>query len=409
MATILDFKGKKARRRPRIGLALAGGGPLGAVYEIGALAAIEESIEGLDLNNADIYVGVSAGGIVASALANGITPHQMCRIFIESDTPESDTPYFFKPELLMKPAWREFGTRLKMIPGLFASSLYRYVRRAGKAGILESFERMKEALPTGILSNDGIDEFLRATFSIGMRTNDFRHLPHKLIVVATDLDSGTSVNFGAPGWDHVPISVAVQASASVPGLFPPVEIAGRQFVDGALHKTMHASIALAEDIDVLFCVNPIVPYSSGNMHGQGRLAAGGLVNVVSQTLRSILHSRLEAGMVNYDAMYPDTEILLFQPSKEDSEMFLTNIFSYSNRRRMCESAYQNTRMMLWERRDEIGPKLAAHGLRLKLPVLQDVSLSLVKKPPTEKNHHFSVTALNDVLDDLARYLKVANG
>ncbi len=409
MATILDFKGKKACRRPRIGLALAGGGPLGAVYEIGALAAIEESIEGLDLNNADIYVGVSAGGIIASALANGITPHQMCRIFIESDTPESDTPYFFKPEILMKPAWREFGTRIQMIPGLFATSLYRYVRRAGKAGILESFERMKEALPTGILSNDGIDEFLRATFSIGLRTNDFRHLEHKLIVVATDLDSGTSVNFGAPGWDHVPISVAVQASASVPGLFPPVEIAGRQFVDGALHKTMHASIALAEDIDVLFCVNPIVPYSSGNMHGQGRLATGGLVNVVSQTLRSILHSRLEAGMGNYAAMYPDTEILLFQPSKEDSEMFFTNIFSYSNRRRMCENAYQNTRMMLWERRDEIGPKLAAHGLRLKLPVLQDVSLSLVKKPATEKNHHFSVTALNDVLDDLARYLKVANG
>ncbi|MGH8807133.1 MAG: patatin-like phospholipase family protein, partial [Noviherbaspirillum sp.] len=51
---------------PRIGLALAGGGPLGAVYEIGALAAIAESVEGLDLNDADIYVGISAGGIIAA-------------------------------------------------------------------------------------------------------------------------------------------------------------------------------------------------------------------------------------------------------------------------------------------------------------------------------------------------------
>lgn len=410
MAAIFDFKRKKANPRPRIGLALAGGGPLGAVYEIGALAAIEESIEGLDVNAADIYVGISAGGIIASALANGITPHEMCRIFIESDTPGADTPYFFKPEILMKPAFKEFATRAKIIPGLFAASLFRYVRRAGRTSILESFERMKEALPTGILSNDGIHEFLQATFSIGMRTNDFRHLQQKLIIVATDLDSGTSVKFGAPGWDHVPISIAVQASASVPGLFPPVEIGGRQFVDGALRKTMHASIALEEDIDVLFCLNPIVPYSSGNMHGQGRLAAGGLVNVLSQTLRAILHSRMEAGMNNYGNVYPKTEIFLFQPSTQDSEMFFTNIFSYSNRRRMCENAYQNTRMMLWENREEIGPRLAAHGLRLKLSVLQDTSLTLVKKPvATGKNHHFSVTALNDVLDDLARYLKVANG
>ncbi len=56
------------------------------MYEIGALAAIEESIDGLDLNDLDIYVGISAGGIIAAGLTNGITPHQMCRLFIESDS-----------------------------------------------------------------------------------------------------------------------------------------------------------------------------------------------------------------------------------------------------------------------------------------------------------------------------------
>lgn len=92
------------RTEPRIGLALAGGGPLGAVYEIGALAALEESIEGLDLNAADIYVGISAGGIVAAGLANGITPHEMCRLFVESDVGEDDEG-LFKPEMLLRPAW----------------------------------------------------------------------------------------------------------------------------------------------------------------------------------------------------------------------------------------------------------------------------------------------------------------
>ena len=50
--------------RPKIGLALAGGGPLAAVYEIGVLAALEESIEGLDVNDADIYVGISAAAMM---------------------------------------------------------------------------------------------------------------------------------------------------------------------------------------------------------------------------------------------------------------------------------------------------------------------------------------------------------
>ena len=54
-------------RKPRIALALAGGGPLGAIYEIGALCALEESLAGLSFTELDAYVGVSAGGFIAAA------------------------------------------------------------------------------------------------------------------------------------------------------------------------------------------------------------------------------------------------------------------------------------------------------------------------------------------------------
>lgn len=394
---------------PSIGLALAGGGSLGAMYEIGALAAIEESIEGLDLNDLDIYVGISAGGIVAAGLANGVTPHEMCRLFIECDSTAADSKYHFRPEMLFAPATDEFAKRLLALPSLMMESTFHYLRRGGTRSVLSSFERLREALPTGFFSGSGIQTFLENIFSIKGRTNDFRQLKHRLVIVATDLDSGQSIKFGEEGWDHIPISVAVQASAAVPGVFPPVEIGGRHFVDGALKKTMHASIALEAGVDVLFCVNPIVPYNSRTMHGPGKLALGGLLNVLSQTLRAILHSRIEVGMANYAIAYPDVDIMLFQPSHKDSEMFFTNIFSYGNRRRTCENAYQNTRMMLWERREEIAPKLARHGLRLKLPVLQDTSLTLVKKPALGKRDRLSVADLTDVLDNLDRYLKVANG
>lgn len=394
--------------KPRIGLALAGGGPLGAVYEIGALAAIEESIDGLDLNDAAIYVGISAGGIIAAGLANGITPHEMCRLFVESDANQAEDA-LFKPEILLKPAWGEFRKRAAALPMLAVDSLFHYVQHRGKASIAGSLERLKQVLPTGIFSSHGIHEFMEQAFTVEGRSNDFRDLKQRLVIVATDLDSGEPVKFGQPGFDHVPISKAAQASAAVPGLFPPVEIDGCHYVDGALRKTLHASIALDEGIDVLLCLNPIVPYNAKTLHASGKLAAGGLLAVLSQTLRAIIHSRVEVGMANYTITYPDTDILLFEPSQQDAEMFFTNLFSYNSRRRMCENAYQNTRMMLWQRREEIAPRLERHGLRLKLSVLRDTSLTLVKNRATGKKDRFALSHLSDTLNSLERYLKVAAG
>lgn len=396
------------RSAGRIGLALAGGGPLGAVYEIGALAALEESIEGLDLNDAAIYVGISAGGIIAAGLANGITPHDMCRLFVESDTGESHED-LFKPEMLLRPAWEEFSIRAAAFPILLAGGLLHYATRRGKTTIASSMERLKGVLPTGIFSGEGIHEFMQQAFSAAGRTNDFRELKQKLVIVATDLDSGEAVRFGRPGCDHVPISKAAQASAAVPGLFPPVEIGGRYFVDGALRKTLHASIALEEEVDMLICLNPIVPYNARSLHKPGKLAQGGLLAVLSQTLRAIIHSRVEIGMSNYMINYPETDIILVEPSTEDADMFFTNLFSYNSRRRMCENAYQNTRMMLWQRRKEIAPMLERHGLRLKLPVLRDSSLTLVKRPVTDKEDRFGLQRLTDTLNSLERHLKIAAG
>lgn len=54
---------KHSARQPlRVSLAIAGGGPIGAMYEPGALRALDDAIEGLDLTRLDCCVGVSAGG-----------------------------------------------------------------------------------------------------------------------------------------------------------------------------------------------------------------------------------------------------------------------------------------------------------------------------------------------------------
>jgi len=356
------------RTSPRIALALAGGGPLGAIYEIGALCALEEALSGIAFDRLDHYVGVSAGSFIAASLANGITPRELCTAFIENDGGEA-----FDPAWLMVPAYGEFLRRGLMLPGLAASALWRGT--IGRRPITHSIERLASSLPTGLFSSAAIDRRLAQAFSRPGRTNDFRQLRSRLTVVATNLDTGEAAPFGRPGLDHVPISRAVQASAALPGLFPPVRIGDQYYVDGALKKTLHATVVLDEGVDLLLCLNPLVPFDASAVPGrQGRIpriADGGLPSVLSQTFRSMIHSRLELGMKHYERAYPGTDIVLVEPDQRDPQLYLANTFSYRQRRQLAEHAYQQTRALLRERRGTLGPKLARHGVVLRETVLQE--------------------------------------
>src|SRR5271166_3744649 len=144
----------------KVGLALAGGGPLGAIYELGALAALDEALVGVDFAACDVYVGVSSGAFIAAGLANGMTPGEMYRVFIESD--KADDP--FKPDILLRPAINEYLRRLASTPNLFLSALLQYVDAPFSRGFFESFLQVARALPTGIFDNSGIGDYLRALY-----------------------------------------------------------------------------------------------------------------------------------------------------------------------------------------------------------------------------------------------------
>jgi NTE family protein len=403
------------QQRSRIGIALAGGGPLGAIYEIGVLSALSEALHGVEFNRAEVYVGVSAGSFIAAGLANGYTPQDLARLFIE-DAHSEDR---FDPALLLRPAFREYGRRLASLPPLIAEAAWAYITHPGN--VLRALERLGRALPTGLFDGEQIDRYLARIFAGPGRTNDFRKLRRKLYIVAAELDTGESVAFGAAGVDHVPISRAVQASSALPGLFPPVEIDGHCFVDGALRKTLHASVALAHGVDLLLCVNPLVPFyarrhSLGEApqrrrdHRLEKLVEGGLPVVLAQTYRAIIHSRLDAGMERYKTAYPHSDIVLFQPNRSDADMFFTNLFSYSGRHRLCEHAYQKMRRELWERRHELAPRLARHGISIDAAVLRDEKRTLVRSLRRRREYRIdtrasqTARALAATLDDLQRWL-----
>jgi predicted acylesterase/phospholipase RssA len=390
--------------RPRIALALAGGGPLGAIYEIGALCALDDTLIGLDLNACDHYVGVSAGGFIAAGLANGIRPRQLCEAFIE-DRPSDDN---FDPSWLLKPAWAEFGARIRRLPGLLRDATFDWALR-GKT-FNHAFERMGAALPTGVLDNEGIHRQIERLFSQPGRTNDFRELRARLTLVATQLDTGEAAPFGRPGWDHVPISRAIQASAALPGLFPPVEIRGQHYVDGALKKTLHATVALDEGADLLLCLNPLVPFHTSPSLRDGRripsLVDGGFPAVMSQTFRSMIHSRLALGLKHYERAYPGSDIVLLEPDQRDATLFLANTFSYRQRREIAEHAYQETRRMLLDRQAELTPMLARHRVALDLEALQDPGRHLLHNRPA-RAHSALGNRLHATLDQLQHQLQRA--
>jgi len=297
----------------------------------------------------------------------------MCRAIVKAAPCE----YPFIPETFFRPAGHELLARSRALPALLAEALRDFLRRPGDPGLGESLTRLGRALPVAVFDNEPIRAYLEKIYTIKDRTDDFRRLRAPLRVVASDLESGRSVRFGEPGWDHVPISRAVQASTALPGLYPPVRIDGRYYVDGVLLKTLHASVALEAGADLVLCINPIVPVDltgSGDNGGglpEGFLVGRGLPAVLAQTMRTLIHSRLTVGLAAYNDRYRGADVVLLEPQTDDYRMFFTNIFSFSSRKAVCEHAYHATRRDLLRRWDELEPIFARHGLELRRPILED--------------------------------------
>jgi predicted acylesterase/phospholipase RssA len=397
------------RRGPQAtksGLAVAGGGPVGAIYELGALRALDECIDGLNLHELDVYVGVSSGAFIAASLANGISTTELCRIFMADE----HAPLRFQPERFLRPAYREYFERARRIPAIMSSSLMRVLRRPTRFSVSQIIGELGQAVPSGIFDNESIHDFLEHAFRVTGHHNRFQDLDARLIIVAVDLDSGAAVRFGTPGFDDMPISRAVQASAALPGLYPPVELRGRYFVDGALRRTLHASAALDEGVDLLFGVNPLVPFDtgstlSGSPEAARRLIRGGLPLILSQTFRALIQSRMKVGFAKYRSSHAAADLVLMEPDREDEQVFFANIFSYSSRNALCNHAYQTTRRDLLSRADELEPVLAAHGMLLRRDHLQDQARTLRDSLGTGYLSHASVSRnLSATLDELERVM-----
>ncbi|HQW82495.1 MAG TPA: patatin-like phospholipase family protein [Pseudomonadota bacterium] len=396
-----SIKPVRKRRHPRIGLAVAGGGPIGGMYELGALRAMDEAMDGLDMTGLDVYVGVSSGAFLAAGLANRLDTAEMCRIFLTDVTDQER----FRPEIFLRPALGEYAKRLAAIPRTLLGWLGDLATHPLDTNFTDVFGRLGALIPTGLFDNNEIEYFLRKLFEAHGRTNDFRELSRKLYVIGVELDTGKTVRFGSEEFDHVPISRAIQASAALPGLYPPVEIDGKFYVDGALRRTLHASVALEAGAELVLGINPLVPFDAGLATINQRkvpdsLVDSGLPAVLSQTFRTMLKSRMQVGLDKYQKSHEHADLMVFEPSPDDVEMFFTNPFSYTMRQRVAEHAYRATLDDLSQRHDEIAPIFARHGITLRRDVIDNPERNLMEGLGRRPRRTDVTARLRHALDDL---------
>ncbi len=219
--------------RPRIGLALGGGGAL-AMSEIGVLQWFEEHHIPVD-----VLAGTSMGCMVSALYSSGKTTDQLKNVMTDA---------VFNSVFSFNLSYKERSFRRREdardLPNGFQIGL--------KHGI---------SLRNAVLTDQGLNDFLdRQFFRYDDRT-DFNTLPIPLRCIATDLSDARIVTFARGS-----LPDAVRASVSLPAVYPPFLLNGHALVDGGVLDNLPTRTVQDMKADVVLAVSlPLSPLSQGDL------------------------------------------------------------------------------------------------------------------------------------------------
>jgi len=396
-------------RDPKVALVLAGGAVSGGAFKVGGLKALNDFMVDRRITDMDIYVGLSAGAILGSSLAAGVTPDEMIRVLDGTSTRlDQLRPFdFYNPnfsEFVSRPAkfWYDLAAYLPSIaidfarglPGLpqaVGAPLREFVRRPDYTRfesvalrLIEHISPKREIpaltnhIPSGLFDNKSLERWLRRSLERIKMPNDFRAFARKrsnrLYVTACDLDTAERVIFGADESNELTISQAVQASTALPIFYKPARINGVDYVDGGVRHTANIDIAIEKGADLIICYNPFRPFlnridaedGDASYFAEGRyLADRGLKAVVNQVFRTLLHSRLKLGIQRYladDRFQGD--IVLLEPRESDADYFATNPIAFWKRSEAVQHGFESVRGTIEQNFEQLESVFSRYGIGL---------------------------------------------
>ncbi len=263
-------------------LVLGGGGILGEAWMWSLLAGLEEET-GFDARECSGYVGTSAGSIVSAALASGVDPRTRL-----GDLPE-------------QPPVTANGRDFSGGPDA--------VVRALELGLSAGGAAVAPLAAAGLRSTETVGSFVRRA-ALARVPDGRRSLGHlgdeldragaewdgRLLVSAVDSGSGRRVMFGAPGAPEVSVGRAVEASCAIPGVFRPIVVDGRRYVDGGVWSPTSLDRAPVERGTRVLCLNP-----TGSLRG----APFGALSVLSRSLAGVEALTLQRRGAHVTTVSPD--------------------------------------------------------------------------------------------------------
>lgn len=354
----------RSSRTGKTALVLAGGGLTGAVYEIGALRAIDDLLVDRSVNDFDIYVGTSAGSLVSSLLANGISPEEMLKAIEGSHLGiqplERRDIFGLNYGDLIAAGWK--------LPRILLESGSYYLRNQRDMTVFDFLWSLSSALPAGLYDGRALDRYLRGVFEKLGSSNHFEALARDLFIIATQLDTGERTVFSRESNQDVPISTAVAASSALPILYKPVRIGEHEYVDGGLRGNASLDVAIEHGATLVVCINPLVPYSISECESDRRqtfiryLSEKGIQSVTNQTLRITTHAGLQYHIKQLRRSHPEVDIILIEPGPEDYKMFFYNIMRYSARLTVARHGFESATLDLAEDYNYYKQVLARHQI-----------------------------------------------
>ncbi len=373
MNTNLSENRRTQAPRSKTAVVLAGGGLTGLVYEIGALRAIDDLLIDQSVNEFDVYVGTSAGALVATGLANGLHPETMMQALAGSIP--AIAPVMRRD--IMRFNTGEIVRRGLGLPQMLVRGWLHYLRNAKDMTLFDILWFMLEGLPSSFYDSQALAHYVAHLLQELNGSDDFTQLQKDLFLVATNLENGERAVFSRYEQSHVPISQAVAASSALPMMYKPVRLDGAEYVDGGLRGNASLDVAIEQGAKLVLCINPLVPYDNsqdafipflgpdkGADNQRQHVSDKGLQAVANQVFRTFTHAGLHYHIKQLRRAHPDVDIILIEPRRDDYQMQFYNIMRFSARLTIARHGYESVTLGLAEDYQEYKEILARHGIRL---------------------------------------------